>query len=318
MKITQKLVLGFLAVSVFSAIVGYVGLVGLRVVDGSFAAMSSQSIPTINILKDLKIISLQGFSATLEASLLPEVMQDATGHSGDEAHMREVKKEEFNKAFDSYSLLVDRYFPDESASRDDIRKKWLKLSGISDNMAVLKGRNATLGELLEADRELEEASIELGAAVDAAIGHEMAEIEERGNIIDSTMDKSFTSILVIVIVSVFSAAVSGFIFSRSIAEPVMELARASAGMKGDYSGAKKVKFASGDEIGDLAGTFNQMVDDIKRRDEALLMKNKDLEKSKKDLESKVAELERFNKLTVGRELKMIELKKRIKELEGKK
>lgn len=317
MKITQKLVLGFLAVSVFSAIVGYVGLVGLRVVDGSFAALSSQSIPMINILKDLKIISLQVFSATVESSLIPEAMRD-TEHSGDEAHLREVKKEEFNKEFDSYSLMVDRYFPDEAAYRDNIREKWLKLSGISENMAELRARNASFGEILEADGELEEASKEVWAAIDTVIGHEMAEIEERRNIIGSTMDKSFVSIMVIVIVSVFSAAVSGFIFSRSIAEPVMELARASAGMKGDYSGAKKVKFAPGDEIGDLAGTFNQMVDDIKRRDEALLIKNKDLEKSKKDLESKVAELVRFNKLTVGRELKMIELKKRIKELEGKK
>jgi PAS domain S-box-containing protein len=43
----------------------------------------------------------------------------------------------------------------------------------------------------------------------------------------------------------------------------------------------------------------------------------ELQKANKDLKSKVEEFEKLNRLAVGRELKMIELKKRIKELEGR-
>ncbi|MBU0545887.1 hypothetical protein KKA13_01370 [Patescibacteria group bacterium] len=43
----------------------------------------------------------------------------------------------------------------------------------------------------------------------------------------------------------------------------------------------------------------------------------ELEKSKAALVKKVVELEKFINLTVGRELKMIELKKTVKELEEK-
>ena len=43
----------------------------------------------------------------------------------------------------------------------------------------------------------------------------------------------------------------------------------------------------------------------------------DLEKANEELRKKTEELEKFNKFAVGRELKMVELKKRIKELEEK-
>ena len=43
----------------------------------------------------------------------------------------------------------------------------------------------------------------------------------------------------------------------------------------------------------------------------------ELEKSKAELQSKVNELEKFNRITIGREMRMVELKKRIKELEEK-
>ena len=44
-------------------------------------------------------------------------------------------------------------------------------------------------------------------------------------------------------------------------------------------------------------------------------RTKELEKSKKELESKIKELEKIQKLTEGRELKMMELKKKIAQLE---
>lgn len=69
-----------------------------------------------------------------------------------------------------------------------------------------------------------------------------------------------------------------------------------------------LKDAKGNIIG-ILGIFWDITE-RKKADEAL-------RKAKGELQSKVEELERFTRLAVGRELKMIELKKRIEELEEK-
>ena len=66
----------------------------------------------------------------------------------------------------------------------------------------------------------------------------------------------------------------------------------------------RIDIDSEDEIGRLANTLNTMTKNLKSsRDET--------ESYKKHLEERVEELERFHKLTINRELKMIDLKKKL-------
>ncbi len=85
---------------------------------------------------------------------------------------------------------------------------------------------------------------------------------------------------------------------------------------------------SKDELGNLSTAFNAMIQEIKgsrkkleeysrELEEKVGERTKELEESKSKLEDKITELEKFSKMSVGRELKMVELKKRISELEDK-
>lgn len=69
-----------------------------------------------------------------------------------------------------------------------------------------------------------------------------------------------------------------------------------------------------DEKGNFIGYFLAFIDisEFKTLQENL---EKKVKERTKELQKRVAELEKFHELTVGRELKMIELKKKIKELE---
>jgi methyl-accepting chemotaxis protein len=75
------------------------------------------------------------------------------------------------------------------------------------------------------------------------------------------------------------------------------------------------------EFKTLAEAFNQMTDDLRKLNDTIKKHAEGLEdevkKRTNELTQKNMDLEKFNKMSVGRELKMVELKKRIIALEGK-
>ncbi len=118
-----------------------------------------------------------------------------------------------------------------------------------------------------------------------------------------------------------------FSLRKIVITPILKVNKgAEAIAKNDFNYRVDVK--SNDEIGRLSRTFNQMTIDLKESrkkleeyskelEKQVADRTKELEKSKNELESKVDEMERFSKLSVGRELRMVELKKKVRELEEK-
>ncbi|MDO8424698.1 MAG: hypothetical protein Q7S70_02040, partial [bacterium] len=100
----------------------------------------------------------------------------------------------------------------------------------------------------------------------------------------------------------------------------------------------EIKINSKNEIGKLAGAINEMVGDLKKTQDALeetkaileirvAARTKELKglaesldvkvkEKTKELQEKITDLERFQKLAVGRELKMMELKKELNDLKN--
>ena len=134
------------------------------------------------------------------------------------------------------------------------------------------------------------------------------------------------SVVYIIIYFILRSAI--FIPLRNLHETITKI------RKGDLEAKAIVKVEN--EIGELAEAFNKMIEDLRKYQDELHEAKQILEikvaartrelkelvdsqeeiiKTKtKDLLAKIAELERFQRLTVGRELKMIELKEKIKQL----
>jgi len=118
-----------------------------------------------------------------------------------------------------------------------------------------------------------------------------------------------------------------FFLARSLSKPLYELTK-GAEIIGKGNLMHKIDIKSKDEIGELATAFNKMTSDLRTSqkrlqdqaqnlEKAVKERTNELEKSKKELGVKVGELERWRDVTVGRELRVVELKKKIKQLESK-
>ncbi len=112
--------------------------------------------------------------------------------------------------------------------------------------------------------------------------------------------------------------VLSLIFSRILANLVIHPITLLSRVVDDVKHGKKSempKKLSRDELGDLARSFDEMNREVLKSKNEL---ESEVEKRTKQLNEKVQDLEKFNKLAVGRELKMIELKKKLKEMEERK
>jgi len=124
-----------------------------------------------------------------------------------------------------------------------------------------------------------------------------------------------------VVVSVLLVIIILIIIFKKVLKPISYLKEGVMEVKNGNLGYH-MKITGQDELGELASAFNQMTGDLKASHAQLIMHQKELEKTvvkrTKELQSKLEELEKFSKLSIGRELKMVELKKRIAELEKNK
>lgn len=127
-----------------------------------------------------------------------------------------------------------------------------------------------------------------------------------------------TGLVLFILISLGCVAFSLF-FAKRITDPITNLSETAnhiAQGNLDLNVDKKL-LEKKDEIGALSNSLSIMLNRLHSDIKSQKTISKDLIQSREHIKSKNQELEKFNKMIVGRELKMIELKKKIKELEDK-
>ncbi|EKD95924.1 MAG: hypothetical protein ACD_24C00260G0001, partial [uncultured bacterium] len=114
----------------------------------------------------------------------------------------------------------------------------------------------------------------------------------------------FLTLLVVIVIGLFS-----IYLESTIVKPLKALLADVVRVRNDKNFDARVRNEGVDEVYVLSMEINKMLDTLKSASNILSDTNK-------ELKEKTDELEKINKIMVGRELKMISLKKEIEKLKG--
>jgi HAMP domain-containing protein len=198
-----------------------------------------------------------------------------------------------------------------------------KLSNLSDmtdtvidNAFVLLSlheQRASTAAILASQKELIENQQILKAEIDTIVEKELSIIEEEDRKVDETVESTISDVYIVSLMTVLFAIATAFLISIPIVRKISKLRNAASEVaKGNFQ--VRLKDTSHDELGELATSFNQMTQKLQEVNEQNKKSTEELNNKSEELSQKMAETERINKLMMGRELKMIELKKEIEEL----
>ncbi|PIN78654.1 hypothetical protein COV14_02450 [Candidatus Woesearchaeota archaeon CG10_big_fil_rev_8_21_14_0_10_33_12] len=143
--------------------------------------------------------------------------------------------------------------------------------------------------------------------------------EELQKKIEQTHKNTINLMLILIFFITSGCVLFVLFFAKKITDPIINLSKIATRIsEGNLKlNVSKNLLEKKDEIGTLSNSFDTMLKRINAEIESQKKISNDLVKSRKDLENRNEELEKFNRMVIGRELKMVELKKKIKELEEK-
>lgn len=322
MKIRTKLFLAFLLLLGLTTAVQYTMLARLRQISGALAT----DIPFH--LEELRKRSAWDGTAQVMRFYQEALMQSARNYV-----LTQDKR--WQQRYYAYRSESDEAFQHvleggDSAARQifgKVRRNSRKLDAMEQEAMDLteKGRPIEAIRLLDSEiyeeqkqtywKRLETYFTSRGASIHksfnvAALDVSILTVKKAGKEALGIVQRSIYFTLVFLLVVFLIGMVSSIFIGQSIVRPLLTLIRQAERIsKGDFS--FQIPVTSDDEIGRLQQSFLLMASQLKESYE-------DLEKRVRDrtqeLEDRTKELEQFNQTMVGRELKMIELKREINRL----
>jgi diguanylate cyclase (GGDEF)-like protein len=278
MKLRTQIFSGYALLALFVGMVGGAGYLGLNTTAVNFDHAINRTQPVLTALHEIRLhatalafdaASPQALEKSVRAARLVKD-QDKDGDHGADSGQGEGKKEAAEKLVDhqlelkaalaSYQALVQRYFPEEAGDAREIQER------IEDFLREIESLGAPLQRQQPAlfRSRLDQVRTSLDALQDsvleAAAGEER-EFREQQDRIESESARHRMTLLLASLFSLLAAIGGGALLAARISRPVSKL-RLAAQRLGGGDLDTRVNIPAGNEIGELAQTFNQMAGEL--------------------------------------------------------
>lgn len=303
-KLSYKLILGYLAIILLSGLVSvYTHQMETahkdEIIRNIGLLQASERLETYNARVVVAAQSVALSHTDYEQRRSASMFSDAYGSLNTQIAILEAS------GVDKYSLRILRTY------MEIIKSDFEKLMLIHAGAHMQNDSAGTKSEELEILKSIGDANVKLAGAREMIV--EQVNNKQKDSVAKAEKQELLSQNILLAEI-LLGVALSIYI-TRNVTAQITQL---RDGARKIGAGDLKITLdaSSGDEIGELAGAFNSMAENLRKSTISIKELDVAVAKKTKELALKNEEHERFNRLSVGRELKMIELKKKISELEA--
>lgn len=258
-------------------LIGLIGMVSViaitntLTVQDSFLDLSSETMPTWDALKDMRLAVSLVSSTTVDILLIQdelldeEISEDAFVLEEQleyEMFEMETSKSLFTEAFTRYSILMKESFPDNNVYHEDISKNWNDMIITSNKMISLAARGGDAKDVLELKNQFVESELELNKSIFSAMSFIEPFIESRQQTVETLVDNTTIQIIIALNIFVASTLAMKYIITKSISNPLLKLRKTTHKIaEGDFV---KSEIKGNDEIADLGADIDRMSTDLEK------------------------------------------------------
>jgi len=247
-------------------------------VQDSFLDLSSETLPTWDALKDMRLAVSLVSSATVDTLLVQDdlldeeiseelfVLEEQLEY---EMFEMETAKSLFTEAFTRYTILMKENFPDNNVFRDDISKNWNDMIITSNKMISLAARGGDTNEILELKNQFVEKEVELNKAIFSAMSFIEPFIENRQHTIETLVDDTTLQIIISLNIFIASTLAIKYIITKSISRPLLKLRKTTHKIaEGEFI---RAEIKGNDEISDLGKDIDRMSGELEKLNREIIM-----------------------------------------------
>ncbi len=247
-------------------------------VQDSFLDLSSETLPTWDALKDMRLAVSLVSSATVDILLVQDdlldeeiseelfVLEEQLEY---EMFEMETAKSLFTEAFTRYTILMNENFPENKVFREDISKNWNDMIITSNKMISLAARGGDTNDILELKNQFIETEVELNKAIFSAMSFIEPLIENRQQTIETLVSDTTFQIIIALNIFIASTLAIKYIITKSISRPLLKLRKTTHKIaEGEFI---KAEIKGNDEIADLGKDIDRMSTELEKLNREIIM-----------------------------------------------
>ena len=266
MRIGQKLLIGYLAIAVCTAVVGYLGVHSTKSINKEFQEEANEDIPGLRSLEELKTETLRVVTSTTEYALLNRLKRGKIKTGEEDAEEALLISQRRMAMLATMELYKNRGGVRSEKEKEKVTVLESKIDALllnSENMLRLINAGVSDKELLELKEAFEKDEKSLIQTIDESLHVLNAEfVQDEHNLI-RTINKTSRMITFLSLVTVLTALAGGIAIAVPTSRRIRNLQQAAEQIgKGDLGAV--IKIDSTDELGMLAASLNDMASSLQQ------------------------------------------------------